>query len=1155
MRSWWKVVCVALFCCMFAACGDSGGGGGGGGGGDVTPPTVTATPPGGTYADAQAVTLTANEAATIYYTVDGSAPNTGSTVYTAPIPIAAGVTVRFLAVDTAGNASAVAAAVYAVGSPVAVAGRVVFDDGTPVANAQVSLSVVDEAARAAIRAARQAAYREAARGTGDDGKPQTRRALPRMVLRTLQTVQATTNAAGEFSTDALLSAIFPVRVLAEVSYQADGFPTVTSSRWGNIDQSGSLTLEDITIPDPTVPAREMVVAASGDSVTAESADGTVRVENLPATVARVFGKTFDPGDQSGSSAEETSFPGEFAEMGNIPLNSTAFVWMEAFDAAGNPVDDMGQAVRIRSLVPPAQWPDLEDLTTGTDRIEIPMYVYNEDIEMWEQMDGVGWLEDDEGTVLGEDWQALVLDGSYPGELYAAWTSTHFSWMNVDYPYVGPWTLSRLSRDKRNNDCLYKAGRLAEKIFRTSWANTAYADVNKPGTAENPFNLANEVLDGGGTELKEAALDDATFGQTTSSDFKELLHLNSKLWDNCDTNKKETIFAMAVTILHEAAHWKHDAKKHDGTYADEADVGGEAGLRIEKNLFGESIWTTDGKLPVTGLRTGSGTAITDSMLDDLNDPQWWADNEENFSADFWSQYWASGGTGPNPSGGRGAGRFAAANGESPLQVTLSLAGGSTFDLGAPVPITVTYENIGAETIRVLSHLGLQGYPLSFTVTDVATGAAVPFVGAKIKVGVADTDFVELAPGATYASVVDLTGDSTLGVKYFNFTRSGDYTAQAIYTDYWGLPQTLSDSVQFTLNPGGSLSGRVNDASSGTGVPGARVQVFDGDTEIASVLTAANGDYAVAELPPGTYRVRATARGFVSQIVDNVAVVTSQATTQDFLLTALLTSGQIRIVLTWGASPSDLDSHLWLPPEVPYHLYYSTDGNQLDGDIEPDYFGCPWAMLDLDDTSSYGPETITIIERVRSGEYVYAIRNFSGSPALTASEARVEVFDASGLVATFTVPAEGTGAWWHVMNIDGTTGAITEVNQIVETEPSPYGSTTSGCPEIPQVNFTTSNQTVTEGAGSVTVTMSLSGASEQDVTVPFTVSGSATLGLDFTASQSPLTIPAGQTSADIALTVVEDTEAEGAETIVFTMGVPRDAKPGYTQTHTVTITDND
>ncbi|MBM2838419.1 MAG: hypothetical protein HW415_1044 [Deltaproteobacteria bacterium] len=86
---------------------------------DTTPPTTVASPTGGKYTGTQTVALTANEPATIYYTTNGTDPTTSSTVYTAPISIAATTTLKFYAVDTAGNSEAIIAIkteVYTIGT-------------------------------------------------------------------------------------------------------------------------------------------------------------------------------------------------------------------------------------------------------------------------------------------------------------------------------------------------------------------------------------------------------------------------------------------------------------------------------------------------------------------------------------------------------------------------------------------------------------------------------------------------------------------------------------------------------------------------------------------------------------------------------------------------------------------------------------------------------------------------------------------------------------------------------------------------------------------------------------------------------------------------------------------------------------------------------
>lgn len=81
---------------------------------DISPPATTVTPADGTYDVPQTVTLTTNEPATIYYTLDGSPPTSDSPVYSAPLVISAATTLRYFAVDSVGHAEAVKSATYVI---------------------------------------------------------------------------------------------------------------------------------------------------------------------------------------------------------------------------------------------------------------------------------------------------------------------------------------------------------------------------------------------------------------------------------------------------------------------------------------------------------------------------------------------------------------------------------------------------------------------------------------------------------------------------------------------------------------------------------------------------------------------------------------------------------------------------------------------------------------------------------------------------------------------------------------------------------------------------------------------------------------------------------------------------------------------------------
>ena len=125
---------------------------------DTIAPTVAASPSGGTYGASQQVTLTASEPATIYYTTDGSLPTKSSTVYFGPIAISKTTTLRFFAVDTAGNAGSVVTETYTIttitstsltvnpissvpwGQSVSISGRLTTTNGLGIGGALISFN-------------------------------------------------------------------------------------------------------------------------------------------------------------------------------------------------------------------------------------------------------------------------------------------------------------------------------------------------------------------------------------------------------------------------------------------------------------------------------------------------------------------------------------------------------------------------------------------------------------------------------------------------------------------------------------------------------------------------------------------------------------------------------------------------------------------------------------------------------------------------------------------------------------------------------------------------------------------------------------------------------------------------------------------------------
>jgi hypothetical protein len=139
---------------------------------------------------------------------------------------------------------------------------------------------------------------------------------------------------------------------------------------------------------------------------------------------------------------------------------------------------------------------------------------------------------------------------------------------------------------------------------------------------------------------------------------------------------------------------------------------------------------------------------------------------------------------------------------------------------------------------------------------------------------------------------------------------------------------------------------------------------------------------------------------------------------------------QFTLRWGETPRDIDSHLLTPSinGTVYHIRFNEQG---------EVGVAPYAQLDVDDVSSFGPEHLTIYQNF-AGTYTYAVYNWSGEAVLAGCGASVTLIKPDGSVQTFNVPTDTTGEaaniWWHVCTIDGTTGHMTPIN-ILSPDPPP------------------------------------------------------------------------------------------------------------------------
>jgi len=117
---------------------------------------------------------------------------------------------------------------------------------------------------------------------------------------------------------------------------------------------------------------------------------------------------------------------------------------------------------------------------------------------------------------------------------------------------------------------------------------------------------------------------------------------------------------------------------------------------------------------------------------------------------------------------------------------------------------------------------------------------------------------------------------------------------------------------------------------------------------------------------------------------------------------------------------------------------------------------------------------------------------------------------------------------------------------------------GTPVFPAVSFSAATYSAGEGAGSATITATLSTAAAEAVTVNYATSdGTATAGSDYTAASGTLTFPAGSTSQTFTVPIIDDSADEPDETVNLTLSSPSGGGTvlGAQSTAVLTIVDND
>jgi len=109
-------------------------------------------------------------------------------------------------------------------------------------------------------------------------------------------------------------------------------------------------------------------------------------------------------------------------------------------------------------------------------------------------------------------------------------------------------------------------------------------------------------------------------------------------------------------------------------------------------------------------------------------------------------------------------------------------------------------------------------------------------------------------------------------------------------------------------------------------------------------------------------------------------------------------------------------------------------------------------------------------------------------------------------------------------------------------------------LPALTLTSSSNELSEDQGIITITASLNSELDQEIAVPISFSGTATLNEDYVTTETSLIIPSGNSSGSLSISSMQDEDIEDIEIIIITVET-QDEVIVVSSSITISILDDD
>jgi hypothetical protein len=511
------------------------------------------------------------------------------------------------------------------------------------------------------------------------------------------------------------------------------------------------------------------------------------------------------------------------------------------------------------------------------------------------------------------------------------------------------------------------------------------------------------------------------------------------------------------------------------------------------------------------------------------------------------------------------------------ITYLLQNGSSVTSGTSATVGSNAWTFSGETNKTVSATLSDPYGNQTSITAVAPATPTSF---QVK-DITNLPAGVLGEALSWATVANVAGSTAESYEIWRATDSG---ASALLTTVAAANNTYSDLTVLNNH---------------TYIYKVRALDTDGDY----------GDFSIVQsIAPSAVAITS---------VLSSAVTSSSATitwTTDSFSNSVVQYGTSSNPPAYGATQTGSDGNTkshsvtltGLTPNTPYYFkVQSTDGSGNTSTNDNEGIGHPFTTLaafditaTTDANGTISPSGVTSVQT--GGEQTYTITPSAGYTIATLTVdgsviSNVETYTFTNVVATHTIDVTFSASTYNITATAGANGAITPLgdtpvtsggSQVYTITPDAGYSVATlvvdGISLAPAETYTFSNVVAThtidvtftnvpfptvgfssalnqesEDVGIANIPVSVSSAYPTDVTVQYSVTDGTTLGsgVDYTLASGTLTIPAGDTTANIVLVVTDDSIFEQTETFTVTLSNPSNSTLGNNTVNTFSILDND